>query len=160
MIAHRRTDGGEEDGMLRGERRGGGLARMTQVILGLLAVALLSVAAYIAETRGSAMSLSALGSAVRGRGRHARTSRLGHAGNIALMLCGSTRAFVLPMVHNNLKKYVIDELEKRRQGAYVHGSFTQRRVVLSSGSSADHSVVLPQSHRRHQTHLSSVPHHG
>ena len=46
--------------MLRDERRGGGFARKTQVILGLLAVAMLSVAAYIAETRGSAMSLSAL----------------------------------------------------------------------------------------------------
>ena len=64
MIAHRRTDGDEEDGMLRDERRGGGFARKTQVILGLLAVAMLSVAAYVAETRGSPMSLSALGSAV------------------------------------------------------------------------------------------------
>ena len=104
--------------MLRDERRGGGFARKTQVILGLLAVAMLSVAAYVAETRGSAMSLSALGSAVRGKAQHARTSKLGHAGNIALMLGGSTRAFVLPMVHNNLKKYVIDELENR--GAKVH----------------------------------------
>ena len=50
--------------MLRDERRGGGFARKTQVILGLLAVAMLSVAAYVAETRGSPMSLSALGSAV------------------------------------------------------------------------------------------------
>ena len=39
--------------MLRDERRGGGFARKTQVILGLLAVAMLSVAAYVAETRGS-----------------------------------------------------------------------------------------------------------
>ena len=38
--------------MLRDERRGGGFARKTQVILGLLAVAMLSVAAYVAETRG------------------------------------------------------------------------------------------------------------
>ena len=55
--------------MLRDERRGGGFARKTQVILGLLAVAMLSVATYVAETRGSPMSLSALGSAVRGRAR-------------------------------------------------------------------------------------------
>ena len=130
MIAHRRTDGDEEDGMLRDERRGGGFARKTQVILGLLAVAMLSVAAYVAETRGSPMSLSALGSAVRGKAQHARTSKLGHAGNIALMLGGSTRAFVLPIVHNNLKKYVIDELEKR--GAKVH---TFMEVSLNDASS-------------------------
>merc|ERR1712159_973059 len=76
------------------------------------------------------MSLSALGSAVRGKAQHARTSKLGHAGNIALMLGGSTRAFVLPMVHNNLKKYVIDELENR--GAKVH---TFMEVSLNDASS-------------------------
>ena len=82
--------------MLRDERRGGGFARKTQVILGLLAVAMLSVATYVAETRGSPMSLSALGSAVRGRARHARTSKLGHAGNIALMLGGPLERLFCP----------------------------------------------------------------
>lgn len=138
MLAHRRTEADEEDAMLRDERRGGGSARKMQVILGLLAVAVLSVAAYVAETRGSPMSLSALGSAVRGKGQRAK---LGNAGNIALLIGGSTRAFVLPMVHNNLKKYVIDELEKR--GAKVHPFMEISTNDASSWHPGSFPAIIP-----------------
>jgi len=138
MLAHRRTEADEEDAMLRDERRGGGSARKMQVILGLLAVAVLSVAAYVAETRGSPVSLSALGSAVRGKGQRAK---LGNAGNIALLIGGSTRSFVLPMVHNNLKKYVIDELEKR--GAKVYPFMEISTNDASSWHPGSFPAIIP-----------------
>ncbi len=51
-------------------------------------------------------------------------------GNVALMIGGAVRAFVLPMVHQGLKTYLVDEIEKR--GAKVH---TFMEISLDDASS-------------------------